>query len=561
MKQLDCVTIGYYEPEFEVYEKLIRAFGEDSESYRDLRFSFVDFNGRKMSYTELLNYCIHAAGGDDPQAPAHPTFKSGDIPNLAAAYLTSYLRRRRFNARYVNLFQFEKAKLRAFLEEEDPLCVAITTTFYGVNDPVIEIIETIRRYNSRTRIIVGGPLIANHHRRYPPDQFLLALQDMEADLFVIESQGEWTLAQIVQCLKEDGDLGRVPNIVYRDGGRLRINPRVPESNSLDENYIDWTAFSDEDLGQTIQTRTARSCAFACAFCAYPVRAGRLTLASLETVEKELDSIHALGTVKNVVFIDDTFNVPLNRFKEICRLLIRKQYGFDWFSYFRCSNVDQESIDLMAESGCKGVFLGIESGSPTILKNMNKAAKIEQYARGIERLRRHQVLTFGSFIVGFPGETEETIEETADFIQQTKLDYYRAQLWYCEPGTPVYMEKEKYDIEGEGFTWTHDTMESLVAMDEIDRMFLSIDGSRWLPQFSFDFWIIPYLLGKSLSLEKFGDFMDQANMMLKLDIASVPESTKRRKKQEALDSMVSQFAEIGEAHEPGQQQRGETHEPG
>ncbi len=61
---------------------------------------------------------------------------------------------------------------------------------------------------------------------------------------------------------------------------------------------------------------------------------------------------------------------------------------------------------MAQSGCKGVFLGIESGSPHILKLMIKAATIEKYADGMKLLREHDILTFGSFIVGFPGETSD-----------------------------------------------------------------------------------------------------------------------------------------------------------
>jgi p-methyltransferase len=161
-------------------------------------------------------------------------------------------------------------------------------------------------------------------------------------------------------------------------------------------------------------------------------------------------------------------------------MIRKNYQFNWFSYFRCSNSDEEAIELMARSGCKGVFLGIESGSPTILTNMNKAATIEKYATGIELLRRYGILTFGSFIIGFPGETDETVEETIDFIRETKPDYYRAQMWYCEPGTAIQNQRVKYDIKGEGFVWSHATMDSLEAMDHIDRMFLTIDQSLWLP---------------------------------------------------------------------------------
>ena len=530
-KQLDCVLIGYNETPFEEYAALLKSYGEDSEAYRDLRFSFVNLDGRSMNYIGLLNHVLKLAGVNDE-------LKSCDIPNLAAIYLTHYLRRRGCEARYINLFQFEKERLAEFLAE-DPLCVAMTTTFYLLNLPVNEMVKFIRERNPRTKVIVGGPLIANHVRNYHGEELNVALEDIGADIYVNESQGEHTLTLIIDALKNGGDLSRVPNIIYKENGKLRQTPKLFETNSLDENFINWQTFVNEDLGPTVQTRTARSCAFNCSFCNYPKRAGKLTLASLETIEKELDSLRGLGYVKNLVFIDDTFNVPLPRFKDICRLMIEKDYQFNWFSYFRCSNSDEEAVELLAKSGCKGVFLGIESGSPTILQNMNKAATPEKYVRGIELLREYGVLTFASLIFGFPGETKETIKESVDFIKTTKPDYYRAQLWYCEPGTPVDMQREKYKIEGNGFVWSHATMDSMEAMDHIDLAFLEITESTWLPQWSFDFWTIPYLLGKEYSLELFRKLMTSSHRLLALEIAAVPEHEKRRKQQQYISRMVEE----------------------
>jgi radical SAM PhpK family P-methyltransferase len=535
-QQLDCVVIGYNETPFEEYEALLRGYGADSEAYRDLRFSFVNINGRNMNYIGLLNHVLKLATVNGGGLKGEDELKSCEIPNLAAVYLTHYLRMRSYEARYINLFQFEKDELAEYLES-DPLCVAITTTFYLLNLPVNEMVKFIRERNSRTKIIVGGPLIANHLRNYHEDELTVALEDIGADIYVNESQGEHTLTLIIDALRNGGDLSKVPNIVYREDGKLRRMPKQAEINSLDENFINWQTFAGENLGPTVQTRTARSCAFSCSFCNYPARAGKLTLASLETVEKELDSLARLGYIKNLVFIDDTFNVPLPRFKEICRLMIEKKYQFNWFSYFRCSNSDEEAIDLLARSGCKGVFLGIESGSPTILKNMNKAATVEKYERGIELLHQYGVLTFASFILGFPGETEATFRESVDFIKATKPDYYRAQLWYCEPGTPVEGQREKYGIEGEGFVWSHATMDSMEAMDHIDRAFLEIKESTWLPQWSFDFWTIPYLLGKGYSLEQFRKLMEWSHRLLALEIAYVPEKEKKSKQQEYLLKMV------------------------
>ena len=86
---LDCLVIGYNDPPFEGYERLIRQYGRDSEAYRDLQFSFVEVNGVPKTYIELLNHVKQAGAGQ--QTLREPLY-SGAIPNLAAAYLTSFLR-------------------------------------------------------------------------------------------------------------------------------------------------------------------------------------------------------------------------------------------------------------------------------------------------------------------------------------------------------------------------------------------------------------------------------------------------------------------------------------
>jgi radical SAM PhpK family P-methyltransferase len=531
-KGLDCIVIGYNELPFEQYEHFLQAYGEDSEAYRDLKFSFVNVDGKKLDYPGLLNYATGL-----PETLSKPgAFKSGDIPNLAAVYLTNFLRRRGLKVQYINLYQYEKDKLLEYLSE-DPVCVAITTTFYVVNLPVCEMVTFIRKHNSRTKIVVGGPLIANHARNYNRDAFKAALADLNADIYVIEGAGEVALFGAITCLKNGRELNEVPNLAFLENGELVRTALVPENTPLDESFINWLDFADQSLGPTLQTRTARSCAFNCAFCNYPTRAGKLSLASVETVEKELNSMHELGGVMNVVFIDDTFNVPLPRFKELCRMMIRNNYGFNWFSYFRCSNSDDEAFDLMAQSGCKGVFLGIESGSSAILKNMNKAATVEKYAYGIKRLQERGILTFASFIIGFPGETQETVDETMAFIKEHKPDYYRAQNWYCEPGTPIDRRRQEFGINGEGFVWRHSTMDSLEAMNHIERLFLSVDESLWLPQWSFDFWIIPYLIGRGISAERFKQFMTVANKLLAAEIAYLPEAQKNSKQRRELKNIV------------------------
>jgi hypothetical protein len=176
---LDCIVIGYNEPPFEQYEALLARYGTRAESYRDLRFSFVELAGHKLDYCGLLNHAYALAHPGQALSPADE-FKSGDVPNLAAAYLTHGLRAR-FSAAYVNLFQHERDALARLLER-DPLCVAITTTFYVLNLPVIEMVRFIRAHNPAVKIVVGGPLVGNHCRRWSGEELALVLDEIGADI-------------------------------------------------------------------------------------------------------------------------------------------------------------------------------------------------------------------------------------------------------------------------------------------------------------------------------------------------------------------------------------------
>jgi radical SAM PhpK family P-methyltransferase len=529
----DVIIIGYNEVPFQDYLSTLRQYGEKSEAYRDLRMNFFDIGDQVFTYIDLLN---RVSGRN---------FYSCDIPNLAAVYLSNYLKKRGISCDFINLFQQEKDQLSFWLKE-NPLCVAITTTFYVTNQPVREMVKFIRECNSKVPIIVGGVLVANYFNTYSEDEFLYVLEDMGADMYVLESQGEETLYNLVTALKENKDLFSVKNLILYDKNRnLVINERKLENNSIDDEAINWTYFQDYDFGNTLQTRTARSCAFACAFCGYPARGGPLVSAKIDTVERELETMKKLSGVQNVVFIDDTFNVPKGRFREFCQMLIGKQFNFKWFSYYRCDHGDEETIDLMRRSGCTGVFLGIESGSQFILEKMNKRAKIINYQNGIRHLKENGILTFASFITGFPGETDDTVRETLNFICENKPDYWRTMLWYCDPLTPVYKtKKDEFGIKGEGFKWKHYTMDSMQATEHIYDLFgnVSPDDSIYMPQYSFDFWIIPYLLGKGISLPKFKKFMYGAHQALLAELGETNKYLRILRRQQIFEKLKDEFAE-------------------
>lgn len=148
-----------------------------------------------------------------------------------------------------------------------------------------------------------------------------------------------------------------------------------------------------------------------------------------------------------------------------------------------------------------MFLGIESGDTEVLGNMHKLAQDSQYRLGIERLNERGITSFASIIVGFPGETERSVQNTVDFLNETRPTFWRAQAWWANPRSPVYRNREIFGIEGEGYTWSHSTMTSSEAAALTDAMFERVTESVWLPLYDFDFWSLPYLEGKGVTVEQ------------------------------------------------------------
>jgi hypothetical protein len=261
---------------------------------------------------------------------------------------------------------------------------------------------------------------------------------------------------------------------------------------------------------------------------------------VELIEKELNQLDKIGTVKVVNFIDDTFNIPQKRFKEILRMMTRNRYEFKWYSYFRCQYADRETVELMKASGCMGVFLGLETGDNQILENMNKLTNTREYFNGIELLRESGIVTFGSFIIGFPGETHETVHSTVKFIKESGLDFYRCQLWYCEPITPIWKRKDNYNLKGKNFEWSHNTMNSKTACDLIDDILSTIETPA-VPQYSFDFNGIWHFIQRGMSVKKVKEFLVSFNNGVKEKLAA---PTGKEISFEVIKGLKNSCAEIG-----------------
>ncbi len=519
MESLDCVVIGYNEGDFQDYRAMCEGSGEGSPTFQIYRKEYLEVDGVPMSWMDGLSALRNKATGRNDR------YHVGEVHNLAGLYLSSFLRKAGLSAEAISLFSAEQERLADLLDRK-PVVVAITTTFYVNIMPVLPIVDVIRHYSPESHIVVGGPLVDNLCTDGVGGMTQDLLHGMGADSYIVESQGEAALVALCEALKAGRPLDTIANLVTRSGdGKWVANARTPEANDLDHAVIDWSRFSREQIGVTAQTRTARSCAFKCSFCDYPQRAGALTTASVDAIRHEVRALAELG-VKNLVFVDDTFNVPPKRFKELCRMLIEEDLGLDWYSYFRCSNArDEETFDLAAESGCRGVFLGIESGDATILANMNKLAQGEQYRNGIAKLKERNITTFASIIVGFPGENERTVQNTIDFINETGPNFWRAQAWWGNPRAPVYKQVDRFEIQGEAYNWSHRTMNSSEAANWCDIMFDKVTESVWLPLYDFDFWALPYLDGKGLGVKDLESILRLSQTIMRERDSATPDEVR------------------------------------
>jgi len=525
----DCLIVGHVELPAPRTERIVRSMGEGSGAYRDLALATLEHDSGPRFCMDMLNQCRGVAPGATP-------LHNCDFLWPTITYLGTYLHRHGFSFDYVNLPHLN-GDLFAEKLRGDVLSVAITTTLYVAPHPIEELIATVRRCNRAAKIIVGGPYIYNQSRTLSAEALRELFAFLGADIYVIQQMGEAALVNVLGTLKRGGDLGAVANIAFRPpggGGRSRagedgrvrlalladarawvqahpeqaatvrrrstragevgawvVTPAAAEDNPLAANRIDYGLFPDAALGEFVSLWTSRSCPYACAFCGFPERAGAYQYLPVETIEGELQTLHRRG-VTHLTFIDDTLNVPRQRFKDLLRMMIRNRFGFRWNSFYRCDQGDAETVALMAEAGCAGVFLGVESGSDRMLTAMNKTARRADYVRAIPQLKAAGILTHANFVVGFPGETCASVQESIDLVEEVAPDTYRAQLWYCDPVTPVWRRREELGIEGSAFQWTHATMDHQTAADQVDRMYLGVRNSTWLPQHSFEQWSVLYL---------------------------------------------------------------------
>jgi hypothetical protein len=255
--------------------------------------------------------------------------------------------------------------------------------------------------------------------------------------------------------------------------------------------------------------------------------------SMDRIEREFNAIRDAGTISHIFFIDATLNVPRPHFKDMMRMMIRNKYPFKWHCFFRCDQTDEETIDLMAQAGCIGVFLGLESASAPVLRNMDKGAHKKDFRRTMPLFKRAGIRQMLSMLVGFPGETYATFRETLDFLEEINPDFTRPQIWFCDPTTPVWRRREEFNLHGKAYGWSHYTMDAETAVELVVETFFSLKGPTWIPDPGYN-WTFLY------AMEKNGMSIEQQKTFLKFFSAAAKEKFLKPFRKEMAPDLLRNF---------------------
>jgi anaerobic magnesium-protoporphyrin IX monomethyl ester cyclase len=224
-------------------------------------------------------------------------------------------------------------------------------------------------------------------------------------------------------------------------------------------HLDQLAFPDRSQAHRYNYRiddraattmiTSRGCNGKCSFCCKAVMDNGIFLRSAQNVLDEVREIKALG-FGAVMFYDDTIAINRKRIEQICTGMESLDMRFRCF--VRSDQVDEELFRRMAQAGCHEVLVGIESGSQKLLDTIQKHETIEQQRNAILWGKKQGLRVKALMMVGLPGESWETIEESRSFLIDTKPDELDVSILTVYKGTDIQLHPEKYDISFSDASW-------------------------------------------------------------------------------------------------------------
>jgi anaerobic magnesium-protoporphyrin IX monomethyl ester cyclase len=296
--------------------------------------------------------------------------------------------------------------------------------------------------------------------------------------FVLRGEPELTLRELIDTLEEAEageeravDLSHVQGLAWRRDGQIVVNADRPFIPSLDDLPLPMHHLLPLDKYRIPMLKgpytfivTSRGCPGGCRFCIkhvsyqYSVR-----VRSPENIVEELWLLKDLG-IHNIHMYADLFTVDRQQVMGLCSLILKEGLKIRWTCNSRVDFVDEEMLQLMGKSGCWMISWGIESANEEILRRARKRISLEKVERALRWSKAAGIKNWGYFIIGLPGETEETIQQTIDFSKKLPLDLALFHIAAPYPGTPFFFEVLENGWFRPGTRWEEVDMDRSTVLD-------------------------------------------------------------------------------------------------
>ncbi|WP_236951112.1 B12-binding domain-containing radical SAM protein [Methanobacterium subterraneum] len=357
------------------------------------------------------------------------------IPPLNLMYLAAALENVSIPVKIIDddLYQAGFDKITNLASKIDPKVVGITATTATIKN-ALEYIKNIKKALPNTLTVIGGS-----HPTFMPYETLKSEKTLDA---VVIGEGEETIVDIADNARKN--LSGIKGISYRNDDKIRKTPSRPLIKDLDSlpfparHLVPFKSY--ELSSQAGGMITSRGCVFSCNYCSSSLIMGKkFRTRSPENVVDELEELSYKYGLKEVAFLDDIFMLNKKRAGMIADEIKRRDIDVSFIASSRVNNVDKRLLESLKDSGMSTLYCGVESGSQRVLDLMGKGITLKQAENAFKIAKNVGIDVVGSFILGYPGETVEEMNQTIDFSIKLDPDYCQYSILTPFPGTPIYYE--------------------------------------------------------------------------------------------------------------------------
>jgi anaerobic magnesium-protoporphyrin IX monomethyl ester cyclase len=395
------------------------------------------------------------------------------FPPLGVATLAGQLRKLGVETRVFDCTFSNFDQLRNDLGRYEPDIVGISS-MVSLTRNSFRVAEMVRAELPHSLLVAGGPLATVFPQRHAGhvDVVFRGEADLSFPRFCTDYFARGVSPQTMAELPLDVYRGlfvsnhglRVDNPTVHHGERELDSFPLPDRSDFDHGAYQraWLQSSGAKVTSIIVTL---GCPFACDFCSKPIFGNVVRRRDLDLVFAEIEQIRALG-YDGLWIADDTFTLNQSYLEEFCRRMAGRK--MTWSCLSRADGIDARTVRLMRDAGCRKVYLGLESGSQATLALMNKQVTLEDGIRAVHLYREGGIEVGGFFIVGYPGETTSSIEETFRLALALPLDEISFNVPYPLPGSALFARLGGRD---DGADWNEENEVTFVYRSEFDAAWL------------------------------------------------------------------------------------------